>query len=138
MNDAMSEAEPYHAILTLLESYFDGLYHSDSALLCTVFHPNLQYVNTVPDDYRVLTWAEYKAVLDQRAAPASKGERRNERIISIETGDRNLAFVRVEMTMMGRLYTDFLTLILYQGQWLIISKVFNYKPDDNHITNKGS
>ena len=138
MKDKVNDAESFRAILTLLGNYFEGLYQADSALLATLFHPKAQYVNTVSDDYRVLTLAEYKTVLDQRVAPASTGEQRNERIVSIEIGDKNLAFVRAEMTMMGRLYTDFLTLIFYEEQWLIISKVFHYAPNDKHIANKGN
>jgi len=137
-NDKVNDAESFRAILTLLDNYFKGLYQADSALLATLFHPKAQYVNTVSDDYRVLTLTEYKTVLDQRVAPANTGEQRNERIVSIEIGDKNLAFVRAEMTMMGRLYTDFLTLIFYEEQWLIISKVFHYTPNDKHIAHKGN
>lgn len=128
----MTSAKPHEAILALLETYFEGLHKSDSALLATVFHPHARYVSAVPEDYRVLSFPEYRQILDQRVSPASTGELRSERIVSVETAEPNLAFARVEITMMGRDYTDFLTLIFDQGRWAIMAKIFHYE-----ITNQG-
>lgn len=128
----MTSARTHEAILALLETYFEGLHQADSAMLATVFHPHAQYVSAVPEDYRVLSFPEYQQILDQRVSPASAGEIRRERIISIETGAYNLAFARVEMTMMGRDYIDFLTLIFDQDRWAIMAKIFHYD-----MTNQG-
>ena len=81
----MNSPKPYEAIPVLLETYFEGLHKADSAMLSGVFHPHAQYVSATPEDYRVLSFDEYRKVLDQRVPPASNGETRNERIISIET-----------------------------------------------------
>jgi len=126
----MTSAQPHQAILALLDTYFEGLHRADSALLATVFHPDARYVSAVAEDYRVLSFPEYRTLLDQRTAPASNGERRIERVISIETAEPSLAFARVEMTMMGRDYTDFLTLIYTQDRWVIMAKVFLYETAD--------
>ena len=123
----MNSLKSYEAILALLETYFEGLHKADSATLSGVFHPRAQYVSATPEDNRVLSFNEYRQVLDQRVPPATNGETRNERIISIETGGPTLAFARVEMTMMGRDYTDFLTLIHDQGRWAIMAKIFHYE-----------
>lgn len=128
----MNSSQPYEAILALLETYFEGLHRADSAMLATVFHPQAQYVSAVPEDYRVLSFPEYRQVLDKREPPANTGETRRERIISIETGGNTLAFAKVEMTMMGREYTDFLTLVFDQGRWAIMAKIFYYE-----MTNQG-
>lgn len=128
----MNPSQPHEAILALLETYFEGLHRADSAMLATVFHPDAQYVSPVPEDYRVLSFPEYRQVLDQRVPPANTGETRRERIISIETGGNTLAFAKVEMTMMGREYTDFLTLVFDQGRWAIMAKIFYYE-----MTNQG-
>lgn len=123
----MNSPKPHEAILMLLETYFEGLYQADSDMLATVFHPHAQYVSAVPEDYRVLSFPQYRQVLDQRVPPASTGDARKERTISIETGGDTLAFARVETTMMGRDYTDFLTLIFDQGRWAIMAKIFHYE-----------
>ncbi|MDF0750946.1 nuclear transport factor 2 family protein [Marinobacter sp. 71-i] len=128
----MNPPQPYEAILALLETYFEGLYRADSAMLATVFHPHAQYVSAMPEDYRALSFPEYRQVLDQRVPPANTGETRKERIISIETGGNTLAFAKVEMTMMGREYTDFLTLVFDHGRWAIMAKIFYYE-----MTNQG-
>lgn len=126
----MITSQPYEAILTLLETYFEGLHHADSAMLATVFHPRAQYVSAVPGDHRILSFPEYREILDERVPPASTGEARKERILSIETGGPTLAFAKVQMTMMGRDYTDFLTLIFDQGRWAIMAKIFHYQVTD--------
>lgn len=125
----MKTGAPHEAILDLLDTYFEGLYQADSILLASVFHPRAQYVNTVPGDERILTLAQYQQLLDQRVSPASNGEPRHERVISIETTANTMAFAKVQMSMMGRDYTDFLTLIREQNQWRIIAKVFHYQPN---------
>lgn len=124
----MNAGTPHEAILALLETYFEGLYQADSALLASVFHPRAQYVNTAPGDERILTLLEYQHLLDQRVSPASNGEPRQQRVISIETTANTMAFAKVQMSMLGRDYTDFLTLIREQNQWRIIAKVFHYQP----------
>jgi len=123
----MNAPQPHVAILTLLETYFEGLHRADSDMLAAVFHPDAQYVNAVPEDYRVLSFPEYRQVLDKRVPPANTGETRRERVISIETRANALAFAKVEMTMMGREYTDFLTLVFDRGRWVIMSKIFYYE-----------
>ena len=125
----MKTSAPHEAILDLLDAYFEGLYQADSTLLASVFHSRAQYVNTVPGDERILTLAQYQHLLDQRVSPASNGEPRHERVISIETTANTMAFAKVQMSMMGRDYTDFLTLIREQNQWRIIAKVFHYQPN---------
>lgn len=37
-----------------------------------------------------------------------------------------MAFARVEMAMMGRVYTDFLTLVFDRDRWWILAKVFHF------------
>lgn len=120
-------ARSHDAILTLLNTYFEGLYRADSAMLATVFHPQLQYVSAVQKDFRVLTLPEYQRILDQREPPEARGELRQEEIVSIDVESHTLAFVKVRMTMLGRDYTDFLTLVFDQDHWAIIAKIFHYE-----------
>lgn len=121
-----SLGEARTAISALLETYFEGLHTADSTLLARVFHPCAHYVSSTPGDFRVLTFQQYQHVLDLRIAPAKRGETRQERVLSIELGGPAMAFVTLEMQMLGRLYTDFLTLVFDQGRWAIIAKVFHY------------
>ena len=86
--------ESYAAIVHVLTDYFDGLHHSDSARLSRVFHPNAHYVCPTENTLVYRTMAEYFPIIDARPSPASRGEPRHDRIVSIELGGPALAFVR--------------------------------------------
>src|SRR3546814_9382497 len=70
--------------------------------------------------------AEYFPIVDARPSPASRGEPRNDRIVSIEFAGPVTAFARVECSIGARFFTDLLALILVGGRWQIISKVFHF------------
>ncbi len=122
----MNQHQELAAIADVLEGYFDGLFHADSARLAKVFHPDARYVNTVEGDYMNYSMAEYFAIVDKRQSAASEGKRRQDQILSIEFGSPRMAFAKVTMTMMGRDYLDFLTLSRDNNGWRIITKVFTY------------
>ncbi len=122
----IARAQDMDAIGQLLQGYFDGLYHADPRQLADVFHKDARYINTAEQDYTHINMADYFAIVDQRTSPASSGEERHDEIISIEFGSARLAFARVELTMLNRRYTDFLTLIKTDDQWRVIAKVFDY------------
>ncbi len=116
-------------IFDLLSIYFDALYEADADKLSGVLRPDGIYVSTTPEDYLNRTIPEYLDVVSKREAPKARGELRDERITSIEFGGTNMAFVRLNMSMMGRRYTDFLTLYKEGGNWQIMAKIFSYNPE---------
>lgn len=114
------------AVLDVMARYFDGLHHADSATLRQVFHPGLAYVCATEGDYLNLDLDAYMARVDQRVPPAERGDPREERIETIAFGGDRLAHVTARMSMMGRDYLDFLTLIREGGEWRIVAKVFSH------------
>lgn len=112
-----------------LHLYFDGLYHSDTARLRQVFHPDARYVCATSGELLQLSMAEYFPIVDARPSPASKGQPRADRIISIEFAGPVTAFARVECAIAPKHFIDFLTLIYVGGRWQIIAKVFHYEID---------
>ncbi|WP_409934585.1 nuclear transport factor 2 family protein [Mesorhizobium amorphae] len=73
-----------------------------------------------------LTMQEYFPVVDKRPSPASRGEPRADRIVSIEFAGPVTAFVRLNCAIGPKFFTDLLTLIHVDGRWQIISKVFHF------------
>ncbi len=113
-------------IVRVLEAYFEGLYYADSKILATAFHQDAKYINTVNGDYMNYSMPEYFEIVDKRTPPSIQNEIRNESIISIECTELTMAFAKVSMTMLGKEYLDYLTLIDHNNSWQIISKVFSY------------
>lgn len=120
MNSAYMEVS--HA----LSNYFEGLYHSDTAKLSQVFHPMAHYICATDGHFQYLSMNEYFPIVDQRPSPASRNERRHDRVISIEFAGPVTAFARAECSIGQKFFTDFLTFVFIDNRWQIVSKVFHY------------
>jgi len=118
--------EKFIAVTNTISKYFDGLYHSDTSALADVFHSQAHYVCATEGSMLHLNMDEYFPIVKKRPSPASRAEKRNDRILSIEFAGPVTAFARVECSIATKFFTDFLTLIFVEGKWQIISKVFHY------------
>lgn len=114
------------AIVDVLQTYFDGLYHSDTARLRRVMHPRAHYVCVTDGTLLYRTMSEYFLVVDARPSPASRNEARADRIIAIEMAGPVTAFARVECAIADKHFVDLLTLVFVDERWQIISKMFHY------------
>lgn len=119
----------YSAITAVLNDYFDGLYHSDTTILSRVFHPTAMYACATGGTLLQMGMDEYFPFVDKRLAPASLGQARQDRIVSIEFAGPGLAMARVECAIAPKRFTDLLTLVLLEGRWQIMSKVFHFEID---------
>jgi len=116
----------YVSVVNVISNYFDGLYNSDISMLANVFHPRAHYVCATDGALLYYKMDEYFPIVDKRLSPASRGEKRNDRILSVEFAGPVTAYARVECSIGKKFFTDFLTLIYVEGKWQIISKVFHY------------
>jgi 4-oxalocrotonate tautomerase len=113
-------------LTAVLKDYFDGLYNSDTKILGRVFHPEAHYFCATDGKLLHLDMGEYFPVVDKRPSPASKGEVRADRIISIEFAGPVTALARVECVVRPRFFTDLLTFVKLDGRWQIVAKVFHF------------
>jgi len=120
----------YAEIAAVLTDYFDGLYHSDTARLARVFHPRAHYACATEGTLTHLGMDEYFPIVDRRPSPASRGEPRADRIVSIEFAGPVTAFVRAECAIGPKRFTDLLTFVRLDDEWRIISKVFHFDLKD--------
>ena len=109
---------------TLMQRYFDGLYHSDSAVLRTVFHKNLSYVNAISSDHEFLGLEAYMDRIDARTSPASRNDPREETVERITLKFGKISLVEARMVMLGKDYQDLLTIIHTDDGWRVLTKVF--------------
>lgn len=116
----------FDGVVAVVTTYFDGLYHSDTARLRQVFHPQAHYVSATDGTLLYRTMENYYAVVDVRPSPASRGEVRRDEVLSIDFAGPVTARVSLHCAIGARHFTDFLTLIRLEGRWQVISKVFHY------------
>jgi hypothetical protein len=130
---AAAHEAPFAEVAHVLADYFDGLHHSDTAILRRVFHPAAQYACASDGDLLLLRMDEYFPIVDRRPSPASRGEPRSDRIVSIEFAGPVTAFAHVECSIGPKAFTDFLSLVKLDGRWQIIAKVFHYALRDEGL-----
>jgi hypothetical protein len=116
----------FTAIHSVLQLYYDGLYHSDTRRLAQVFHPQALYATAVGDQPIFWRMGEYFPVVDARPAPAASGQVRDNRVLSIELIGPVTALAKLQCSIGTKHFTDLLTLIHVDGRWQVISKVFHY------------
>jgi hypothetical protein len=118
----------YAEIAEVLQRYFDGFYSSDVEMLQGVFHPNCHLYNAAEgplgDDAMDVVYERVR----NRTAPAAAGQKRRDRVLSIDKSGPESALAKVEIAIGPRLYTDYLTLLRIEGRWRIISKTFTHVP----------
>lgn len=127
MSAANTHDAPFVEVARVLADYFDGLHHSDTAILRRVFHPAAQYACATDGNLLQLRMDEYFPIVDQRPSPASRSEPRDDRIVSIQFAGPVTAFAHVECSIRPKVFTDFLSLVKLDGRWQIIAKVFHYR-----------
>lgn len=120
------EGQRFAEIAAVLALYFDGLYHSDAGKLAQVFHPQAIYACGTQGGLNLLTMDAYLPMVAGRPSPASRGEPRRDRILSVEFAGPVTAFARVECAIGEKRFTDLLSFIRLDGGWRLISKVFHF------------
>ncbi len=110
-----------------LQEYFDGLHHSDTNRLRRAFHPKALYATATGGVLVHHTMDDYFPIVDARPSPASRNEQRRDRLVSIQQVGPVMAVARVECAIGPQRFDDVLTLVLLDGRWQIIAKVFHYE-----------
>jgi hypothetical protein len=114
------------AIEATIQTYFDGLYEGDVDKLGEAFHPFAHLYSVGPDGAAVdLPRADWFAMVRNRPSAASKGDAREDRIVSIDQSGPGTAFVKVQCQLPPRYFTDYLSLVKADGRWQIIAKSFH-------------
>ncbi len=116
--------KPFDEVCVVLQTYFDGLYHSDTGKLAEAFHPSAVYASADESPFLCRTMEEYFSVVADRESPALRSEARRDAIDGIEFAGDNTAAARVRCSIGARDFVDFLTLVRVDGQWRIMAKVF--------------
>ena len=104
-------SDSYQGITDVVQVYFDGLYECDPEKLATIFHPSCHLFANMDGTFVDWPREEWFEIVRGRESPASKGQARHDRIVSIDMSDDNTAVVTCECAIHPRYFTDFLSLI---------------------------
>ena len=112
----------------LTAKYCDLLYFGDVDLIPVCFHDEASVSNLNGDDMIAIDMAVFLERIRDRPSPASIDEPRNDIVHMIDQFSPTTAMVKVEVSILGDRFYDYLTLMKRAGTWKIISKVFHRSP----------
>jgi CubicO group peptidase (beta-lactamase class C family) len=109
-------------ITATLNDYIEGTANGQPERLHRAFHPDFNLYFVGNDSLRTWSGKEYISNIKEGAKNDRKGK-----IISINfEKDAAIAKIEIDIPSRKRLYTDYLLLLKYEGQWKIIHKSFTY------------
>ena len=114
----------------LTAKYCDLLYFGDVDLIPVCFHDEASVSNLNGDEMIAINMAVFLERIRDRPSPASIDEPRNDIVHMIDQFSPTTAMVKVEVSILGDRFYDYLTLMKRAGTWKIISKVFHRSSGD--------
>lgn len=110
-----------------VQLYFDGMYHSDLEKLKKAFHPTAALMGYFSGNLTHIPLEKWLGMVEARPSPAKNGEEYNMRLVSMDLTE-NVAMVKVKDWYLGLWFTDYLSLMKIEDQWLIVNKIFHHEP----------
>jgi hypothetical protein len=117
-----NEADP--AIQQFIQDYFDVMHFQDMDLFDRVFHKECVLYSSQTGELNIRPYAVYREAVANRQSPAELGNARDDRVLMFDQVSPTLALVKPQLQMFGGVMQDYLNLIFLDGQWWIISKLW--------------
>ncbi len=113
-------------LLEAVHRYFDALYYGDTDLFAQVMHSRVRLFSATDQPMLELDLPAYLEIVRNRPSPASRHDKRHDRVLSIDIASPTTAHVRVQDAVLPKLFTDDLTFVRVDGEWKIVAKVWHY------------
>ena len=113
-------------ITQTVQYYFDGMYHSDIETLKKAFNPDAFLHGYFEGQLVHLPFNEWLEMIANSPTPSKSGEAYEMRIVSVDITD-NIALVKVFDLYLGKYFTDYLSLIKIEDNWVIMNKMFHHQ-----------
>lgn len=117
------ENKDIESIKILVGSYYFGMYHNDETRLRKLFlsdAPVVGYLDGVLEKQDFQAWLQK---IKSAPAPVSRKDKYEYKIELIDITEK-VALVKVNDTYIGKQFTDYLSLINIDNQWIITGKTF--------------
>ncbi|CAB4855246.1 MAG: hypothetical protein F2785_00170 [Actinobacteria bacterium] len=117
-----SDADP--AIQQFIQDYFDVMHFQDMDLFDRVFHTECVLYSAQTGELNIRPYSIYREAVANRQSPAELGNARDDRVLMFDQVSPTLALVKPQLQMFGGVMQDYLNLVFLDGQWWIISKLW--------------
>lgn len=110
-----------------VQNYFDGLYNSNPESLGKAFHPKVQVIGYFRQDLLFMSLEQFLEFVKNTPPPSASGETYDMKIVSMDI-TVNEAVVKVADLYLGFRFTDYLSLMKIEDEWVIVNKTFYHEP----------
>ena len=114
------------SVEAVTQSYFDALYAGDADKLGAIFHPTADLRWVENGELKILTMADWLALVRKRPSAQAEGKPREDFIVTIDRSDDKTAFIKVRCQLPPRYFTDYLVAMKLTDGWQIVSKSYRY------------
>jgi hypothetical protein len=111
------------AISAVIHLYFNGAYEGNADMLKQAFHPNAHITGILQGKYYEWTREEFIARVTQTPTAATKNEVYDKKIIYLDQ-QQDAAMVKAQVVAGNYAFTDYITLLKINDQWIIKNKSF--------------
>lgn len=107
-----------------VQSYFDGMHFGDTQRLRSAFHPDAYLFGYYHGDFSRMSFEDWMSEVEGMDKPSETGEVFDMAIVATDvTGP--IAQVKVTELYAGLRYTVYLSLMLIDGSWKIVNKLYH-------------
>jgi hypothetical protein len=108
-----------------LSDYFDGIYDGSEDKLRSAFHPNAHIYAATGGALIDYPLDDFVALSTGRDRSGADRPPRTDKIIAIDFAGATSASAKVELSIPGTDFVDFLSLMKIDGRWRIIAKTYH-------------
>jgi hypothetical protein len=105
------------------------MHFQDMDLFDRVFHKECVLYSAQTGELNIRPYLIYREAVANRQSPAELGNARDDRVLMFDQVSPTLALVKPQLQMFGGVMQDYLNLIFLDGQWWIISKLWEKVAD---------
>ncbi len=110
-------------ITQIITQYFQATYHGDSDQLKQIFHPNARISGTINAEFYDWSVSEFSSRVCSKPSAAANNDPYDKNILFIDRTE-DVAIIIATVVINGIRFTDYITLLKIENQWLIKNKCF--------------
>jgi len=110
-------------ITEIINLYFKGSYYGNIEQLKQAFHPEAHVTGSLNGKICDWTCTEFMERVTTMPTSANKGEKYDKEILLIDKTN-DAAMVKARVTVGDLIFTDYITLLKINDQWMIRNKIF--------------
>jgi hypothetical protein len=117
--------EKMPALVEAVDLYFRALHECNLEKFDRAFHPSCSLFDTDDGKLTVVPIADYRRVTAERVSPMSKGQRRDDALISADFLSTDIAVTKVRLRIQDKVFIDHLNWAYVDGAFMIVAKLWH-------------